>query len=77
MVNYPIIIIHFLEHTKKILESTRDILLKHDDMRVNLEFYSDRAKEGAVSALKTGAMCKMDTLRDHGLCGNFRKLEVD
>lgn len=47
-------------------------------MKVRLECYNDRAREGAVSALKHGMLCKMDTgPYESGLCGSFRKLEVD
>lgn len=56
----------------------RQLLLSHDQMKVRLEYYNDRAKEGAVSALKHGMFCKMDNGRyESGLCGTFRKLEVD
>ncbi|KAK6642095.1 hypothetical protein RUM44_013818 [Polyplax serrata] len=65
-----------ITYTKQVLEEHRDIILAHDRMKVRMEFYTERAKEGAVSALKTG-ICKMDTLMETGLCGNFRKLEVD
>lgn len=72
-------IINFLlpDYTKQVLESNREILLLHDQMKVKMELYNERAKEGAVSALKMGMLCKMDSLMDTSLCGNFRKLEVD
>ena len=56
----------------------RDVLLSHDQMKVRLEYYSNEAREGAISALKHGMFCKMDTgTYGSGLCGSFRKLEVD
>lgn len=55
-------------------------LLSHDKMRVNLELYSEKAREGAVSALKQGFGCSDIGPNDstmYGITGSFRKLEVD
>ena len=64
---------------KKELAVHRDRLLKDDEMIVNLEMYSEKAREGAVSSLKTslnscGAEKDSGT---YGMAGSFRKLEVD
>lgn len=57
------------------------MLLLNDKMAVRLEMYSEAAREGAVSALRSGAnSCNgPDAVGDamRGLTGNFRKLEVD
>lgn len=67
-----------LELTKKELMESRDRVMMLDEMKVRMECYSERAREGAVSALKQGMLCKMDNGPfESGLCGNFRKLEVD
>lgn len=50
-------------------------------MRVNLDMYSVKAREGAVSALKKiGCATDGETAAESnlsGLQGSFRKLEVD
>ncbi|KAL0266616.1 UNVERIFIED_CONTAM: hypothetical protein PYX00_009109 [Menopon gallinae] len=71
-------IAEMIKLTKEELLRHRDVILSHDEMKVKLECYSEKAREGAVSALKQGMFCKMDTMPfDSGLCGTFRKLEVD
>lgn len=55
-------------------------MLSHDKMRVCLESYSEKAREGAVSALKQGFGCSDIGSSDstmYGISGSFRKLEVD
>ncbi|VVC93793.1 unnamed protein product [Leptidea sinapis] len=51
------------------------------EMIVRLEMYSEAAREGAISALRSGAntCASADAVGDamRGLTGNFRKLEVD
>ncbi|CAB0045103.1 unnamed protein product [Trichogramma brassicae] len=62
------------------LMSLRMTLLSHDKMRVRPELYSEKAREGAVSALKQGFNCSTVSTGEstmHGICGSFRKLEVD
>ncbi|XP_011497998.1 PREDICTED: alpha-tocopherol transfer protein-like [Ceratosolen solmsi marchali] len=64
---------------KELLEM-RPTLLNHDKMRVRTELYSEKAREGAVSALKQGFACSSASSGEstmHGMCGSFRKLEVD
>lgn len=49
-------------------------------MRVHLDMYSSKAREGAVSALKQLSCADGETTTDsnlYGLQGSFRKLEVD
>lgn len=58
----------------------RPTLLSHDKMRVCLDLYSEKAREGAVSALKQGFGCSDIGSSDstmYGITGSFRKLEVD
>ncbi|KAM3968841.1 LOW QUALITY PROTEIN: alpha-tocopherol transfer protein-like [Aphomia sociella] len=70
-----------IEIWKVELANKRDILLLNDKMAVRLEMYSEAAREGAISALRSnantcaGADAVGDAMR--GLTGNFRKLEVD
>jgi hypothetical protein len=61
---------------KEELQAARGILLSHDKMEVNLDMYSTKAREGAVSALKEGFSCKKSN-DIMGVTGSFRKLEVD
>lgn len=48
-------------------------------MKVCLDLYSEKAREGAVSALKQGFGCSDIGSADSmfGITGSFRKLEVD
>ena len=58
----------------------RPTLMTHDKMSVRLELYSEKAREGAVSALKQGFGCSDIGSTDstmYGITGSFRKLEVD
>ncbi|XP_033223289.1 alpha-tocopherol transfer protein-like [Belonocnema kinseyi] len=64
---------------KELLE-IRPTLLSHDKMKVHQEMYPEKAREGAVSALKQGLNCASSETGDptiHGISGSFRKLEVD
>lgn len=76
-----IIIYEFrLELWKKELEAQQPTLLNNDRMRVNLQMYSSKAREGAVSALNLSCTENADNGNDptvYGLQGSFRKLEVD
>ncbi|KAJ6637673.1 Alpha-tocopherol transfer protein-like [Pseudolycoriella hygida] len=61
------------------LKASRDVILMNDKMQVNLEMYSAKARQGAVSAL-TQQMSNCGSEQDanlQGLQGSFRKLEVD
>lgn len=70
-----------IELWKEELAAKRDTLLMNDKMAVRLELYSEAAREGAISALRSGAntCASADAVGDamRGLTGNFRKLEVD
>ncbi|XP_020290764.1 alpha-tocopherol transfer protein-like [Pseudomyrmex gracilis] len=64
---------------KELLE-IKPKLLNNDKMKVRLELYSEKAREGAVSALKQGFGCSSVGSNDSMMCGitgSFRKLEVD
>ncbi|XP_044732005.1 alpha-tocopherol transfer protein-like [Chrysoperla carnea] len=62
---------------KKELHETRDTIMSHDLMEVNVEMYSEKAREGAVSALRREVSCGAVGDMMQGVTGNFRKLEVD
>ncbi|XP_050448224.1 alpha-tocopherol transfer protein-like [Cataglyphis hispanica] len=65
---------------RKEVLAMRPMLLNNDKMRVRLELYSEKAREGAVSALKQGFGCSSVGSNDsaiYGITGSFRKLEVD
>lgn len=56
----------------------QSILLDNDRMRVHLDMYSLKAREGAISALKHLHCATSDNDTNlYGLQGSFRKLEVD
>lgn len=61
------------------LAAKQPILFNNDKMRVNLEMYSSKARDGAVSALKNFCAPEDKTAESTmtGLQGSFRKLEVD
>lgn len=72
------ILMCIVELWKKELEESHERLLSHDEFKVREEMYSEKEKEGAVSALRqTMGSCGGvgDTM--YGVTGNFRKLEVD
>lgn len=65
---------------RKELIELRPTLLNNDKLKVRLELYSEKAREGAVSALKQGFGCSSVGSNDssmYGITGSFRKLEVD
>lgn len=63
---------------KEEIIASRDVLLRNDTMSVHLEMYSEKAREGAVSALKQQFACGgKDDPSVYGLQGSFRKLQVD
>ena len=71
---------NFLDLWRKELLEIRPTLMKNDNMKVREELYPEKAREGAVSALKQGLNCSTVGSGDstmHGITGSFRKLEVD
>ncbi|XP_060519355.1 clavesin-2-like [Cylas formicarius] len=69
-----------IELWKEELFEAHPVLMSNDDMEVNEAMFSQKAKEGAVSALKRGGISCGSEKDTHSLCGitgNFRKLEVD
>lgn len=66
---------------KNELTAHQPILLNNDKMRVHLEMYSSKAREGAISALhQLYSGVDGESGADASLCGiqgSFRKLEVD
>ncbi|KAK9891932.1 hypothetical protein WA026_017415 [Henosepilachna vigintioctopunctata] len=63
---------------KEELVKSHPILMSHDLMEVDESLFSQREKEGAVSALKRGGIsCGSEGDSLCGITGNFRKLEVD
>ncbi|BES98610.1 CRAL_TRIO_N [Nesidiocoris tenuis] len=65
-----------IESFKKELVASRQQLMDNDNMEVRLELFSVQAKEGAVSALKSGNQ-SCNPYKTDVLTGSFRKLEVD
>lgn len=60
------------------MKNKRDLLLLHDKMKVKLDQYTEREREGAVSALKKPLGCNEEMPNSmYGTQGSFRKLEVD
>lgn len=62
------------------LEAKRELLLKHDEMTVNLDSYPRSVREGSVRSLKTTIEEETDKMSDKenfGPRGSFRKLEID
>ncbi|KAK3918728.1 Alpha-tocopherol transfer protein-like [Frankliniella fusca] len=64
---------------KEELQATRAKILALDEMEVNLEMFTEQARAGAVSALRTGMLCSQpgESGDLKALTGSFRKLEVD
>lgn len=75
-----IIFVLFSDLWKAELAAKQPILKTNDKIRVNLDMYSEKARAGAVSALKQ-LQCNDDSINSEnnlrGLQGSFRKLEVD
>ncbi|KAF4527334.1 hypothetical protein B566_EDAN001111 [Ephemera danica] len=61
------------------MAQTRSRILSHDQMKVNLNMYSEAERIGTVSALKhpLGSNCGKASKTPFGVNGSFRKLEVD
>lgn len=62
------------------LEAKRDLLLKHDEMMVDLESYPRSVREGSVRSLRKTIEEESDKFSDKdffGTRGSFRKLEID
>lgn len=56
----------------------QELLKSHDKMSCNLDMYSERAREGAISALRYPLNSpEKEPNSYYGLQGSFRKLEVD
>lgn len=71
-------LLHKIELWKDEVAAKQEIVLNNDKMRVNLNMYSLKAREGAVSALKQLNCASSDGDANlYGLQGSFRKLEVD
>lgn len=68
-----------IELWKEEVAAKQSVLMDmNDKMRVHLNMYSPKAREGAVSALKQINCATSDGDANlYGLQGSFRKLEVD
>lgn len=75
-----VIVLHApqIELFREEVAAKQAVVLNNDKMRVHLNMYSPKAREGAVSALKQLNCASSDGDGNlHGLQGSFRKLEVD
>lgn len=60
------------------MEKLQDIILGNDKMKVKLDMYTQKARDGAVSALKQQMGCELGKESIlQGLQGSFRNLQVD
>lgn len=77
--NYKWFFVSFAESWKAEMAAKQPVLLNNDKMRVHLDMYSMKAREGAISALKQLHCATSDNDKGqlYGLQGSFRKLEVD
>lgn len=67
-----------IELWKEELRRSHPILMSHDSMEVDENLFTQREKDGAVSALRRGGVsCGSEGDSLCGITGNFRKLEVD
>lgn len=72
-----------VELFKKELESKRDLLLKYDEMSVNIDLYPTSVRNGSVRSLDKSIEDYTRTIEKNkksgieGVQGSFRKLDLD
>lgn len=70
-----------IEEFKKELESYRDIVMKNDEMCVNLELYPENVKNGSIRSLNSTinelTECKSKNRLFEEIQGSFKKLDID
>lgn len=70
-----------IEEFKKELESLRDVVIKNDEMSVNLELYPQNVRNGSLKSLNSTinelTECKIKTRFFENMQGSFKKLDID
>lgn len=70
-----------IEDFKKELENVHEIVIKNDEMSVNLELYPQNVRNGSLKSLSSTinelTECKTKTRFFENIQGSFKKLDID